>query len=139
MMTNDALYFYQKVRDYLNVYLPNQRGASKNTIKAYREAINAFIDHIVSPEMPLKKISFACISRDAVEGFLDWLEQEKGYSISSRNQRLAAIKSFIKYVSERDKTLMVLNLDVAAIAKKKNGSPHEIEFFSEAALKTILA
>ena len=139
MMTDDALYFYQKVRDYLNVYLPNQRGASKNTIKAYKETINAFIDHIVSPEMPLKKISFTCISRDVVEGFLDWLEQEKGYSISSRNQRLAAIKSFMKYVSERDKTLMVLNLDVAAITKKKNTNPHEIEFFSETALTTILA
>ena len=138
-MTNDALYFYQKVRDYLNVYLPNQRGSSPNTVKAYREALNAFIDHIASPEMPLKQISFNCISRNAVECFLDWLEQDRGYSISSRNQRLAAIKSFMKYASERDKTLMVINLEVAAIAKKKNSSPHEIEFFSEAALATILA
>lgn len=138
-MTNDALYFYQKVRDYLNVYLPNQRGSSPNTVKAYREALNAFIDHIASPEMPLKQISFNCISRNAVEGFLDWLEQDRGYSISSRNQRLAAIKSFMKYASERDKTLMVINLEVAAITKKKNANPHEIEFFSEAALATILA
>lgn len=138
-MTNDSLYFYRKIRDYLNVYLPNQRGASPNTIKAYREALNAFIDHIVSPENPLKQISFSCISRDAVEGFLDWLEQDKGYSISSRNQRLAAIKSFMKYASERDKALMVLNLEIADIMKKKDTVPREIEFFSESALTVILA
>ena len=47
-MTNNALYFYRKIRDYLNIYLPNQRGASPNTIKAYREALNAFIDYNVS-------------------------------------------------------------------------------------------
>jgi len=137
-MTNNALYFYRKIRDYLNIYLPNQRGASPNTIKAYREALNSFIDYIVSLENPLKQISFSCVSRDAVESFLDWLEQDKGYSISSRNQRLAAIKSFMKYASERDKTLMVLNLEIADITKKKNTIPHEIEFFSEAALSIIL-
>lgn len=138
-MTNDSLYFYRRIRDYLNVYLPNQRGASPNTIKAYREALNAFIDHIASPENPLKQVSFSCISRDAVEGFLNWLEQGKGYSISSRNQRLAAIKSFMKYASERDKALMVLNLEIADITKKKNSVSREIEFFSESALKVILA
>lgn len=86
----------------------------------------------------LKQISFSCISKDAVESVLDWLEKGKGYSISSRNQRLAAIKSFMKYASERDKTLMALNLEIADITKKKNTVPHEIEFFSESALSIIL-
>ena len=51
---------------------------------------------------------------------------------------MAAIKSFMKYASERDKTLMALNLEIADITKKKNTVPHEIEFFSESALSIIL-
>lgn len=138
-MMSNALYFYQKVRDFLNVYLPNQRGASPNTVKAYREALNAFIDHIASLGKPLEQISFDCISRESVEDFLDWLENDKDYSVSSRNQRLAAIKSFLKYSSERDKTLMALNLELDAIKKKKDSRSYEIDFFSETALVTILA
>ena len=57
-MMGNALYFYQKVRDFLNVYLPNQRGASPNTVKAYREALNAFIDHIALQGKSLEQISF---------------------------------------------------------------------------------
>lgn len=138
-MDADALNFYQKVRDYLTVYLPKQRGASPNTVKAYKEALNSYIDHKASQGVPLKSISFKCISRESVDEFLDWLEREKGYSISSRNQRLAAIKSFLKYSSERDKTQMALYLEVAAIMKKKDTKTCEIEFFSEAALEAILS
>lgn len=138
-MMGNALYFYQKVRDFLNVYLPNQRGASPNTVKAYKEALNAFIDYIASLGKPLKQISFDCISRKTVEDFLDWLENDRDYSVSSRNQRLAAIKSFLKYSSERDKTLMALNLELDAIKKKKDSHSYEIDFFSETALVTILS
>ncbi|MBQ5561377.1 MAG: site-specific integrase [Lachnospiraceae bacterium] len=53
---------------------------------------------------------FDCISRESVEDYLEWFENDKDYSVSSRNQRLAAIKSFLEYSSERDKTLMALNL-----------------------------
>lgn len=112
---------------------------SPNTVKAYREALNSYIDYKVSQGIPLEKISFNCISRESVDEFLDWLERDKGYSTSSRNQRLAAIKSFLKYSSERDKTLMAHYLEVAAIIKKKDTKACEIEFFSEAALEIILA
>ena len=130
-MTSNALYFYQKVRDFLNVYLPNSRGASPNTVNAYREAMNAFNDYIASRGKPLEQISFDCISRESVEDFLDWLENDKDYSISSRNQRLAAIKSFLKYSSEQDKTLMALNLELDAIKKKKDSRSYEIDFLAK--------
>lgn len=138
-MNDDALNFYKKVRDYLTVYLPKQRGASPNTVKAYREALNSFIDYTVLLGIPMEKISFDCISRDSVDNFLDWLEKDKGYCISSRNQRLAAIKSFLKYSAERGKTLMTIYLDVSAIRKKKDVKACEIEYFSEEALELILA
>lgn len=137
-MTDNSLIFYRKVRDYLTIYLPNQRGASPNTVKAYKEALNKLIDYLVLQGTPMDKVSFTCISRDAVDGFLDWLERNQNYSISSRNQRLAAVKSFLKYSAKRDKTLMALYLEVSAVTKKKETSAHEIEFFSETALEVIL-
>ena len=68
-----------------------------------------------------------------------WLETERKYSVGSRNQRMYAVKSFLKYAAEKDKTVMFVYLDVEAIPKKKDGRAKEIEFFSESALEVILA
>lgn len=139
-MKNDAISFYRLVRDFLTVYLPKQRGASPNTAKSYKDALNLFIDYTsMSQGRPLAEIGFGCISRDLVDGFLMWLETERKYSVGSRNQRMYAVKSFLKYAAEKDKTVMSVYLDVEAIPKKKDGRAKEIEFFSESALEVILA
>lgn len=139
-MKNDALSFYRLVRDFLTVYLPKQRGASPNTAKSYKDALNLFIDYIsMSQGRPLTEVSFGCISRDLADGFLIWLETERKYSVGSRNQRMYAVKSFLKYAAEKDKTVMSVYLDVDGISKKKDTRVKEIEFFSEAALEVILA
>lgn len=139
-MKNDALSFYRLVRDFLTVYLPKQRGASPNTAKSYKEALNLFIDYIsMAQGRPLAEISFGCISRHLVDNFLLWLETERKYSVSSRNQRISAVKSFLRFAAEKDKTLMPLYLDVEAVPKKKDTRAHVIEFFSEHALEAILA
>lgn len=139
-MTNDALSFYQLVRDFLTIYLPKQRGVSPNTTKSYKEALNLFIDYIgTAQDMPLKEISFGCVSREQLDEFLLWLETGRKCRVSSRNQRMSAVKSFIRYAAEKDRTLMPLYLEVAAVKKKKDIQVHEIEFFSESALETILA
>ena len=138
-MKNDSLLFYRIVRDFLTIYLPKQRGASQNTAKSYRDTLNLFIDYIsASQGTPLADISFKCISREPVESFLMWLETDRGYSVNSRNQRMCAVKSFLRYAAEKDKILMPLFLDVKVIPKKKDTRVREIEFFSESALKAIL-
>ncbi|MFC4389273.1 phage integrase N-terminal SAM-like domain-containing protein [Gracilibacillus marinus] len=43
------------------------------------------------------KLCFSKISRKMVEEFLTWLEDTKNYSISTRNQRLAALHAFFRY------------------------------------------
>jgi integrase/recombinase XerD len=37
------------------------------------------------------------IGRQIVSEFLDWLENTRNASVSTRNQRLAALKAFSKY------------------------------------------
>jgi len=52
---------------------------------------------------------------------------------------MSAVKSFLKYETGKDKSLIALYLDADAIPKKKDTKVHRIEFFSESALKTLLA
>ena len=56
-MKDNALFFYRIVREFLTVYLPKQRGASLNTVKSYKDALNLFIDYTsVSQSLPLSEI-----------------------------------------------------------------------------------
>lgn len=102
--------------------------------------MNLLLDFLCEKmKKPLTGLSFADTSKDNVLKYLEWLESKRNNSVSSRNQRLFAIKSFFKYVAERDRTVMPLYMDISNIPKKKEiGQQHEIEFFSEASLKVML-
>ena len=139
-MKDNALFFYRTVRDFLSIYLPKQRGASPNTVKSYREALNLLIEYIRTAEdKALETVSFQCLSGESIGDFLQWLETERNCSIATRNQRMSAVKSFLKYAAGKDKSLMALYLDADTIPKKKDTRVRRIEFFSESALETILA
>lgn len=139
-MKDKVIFFYRMIRDFVSVYLPDQRGASINTIRSYKESLNLLIDFIGdSKRIPLSEIDFDCFTRELIEEFLLWLETNRKCTVSTRNQRLSALKSFLRYAAGKEKSLMALYMDVEAIPKKKSTKVHEIEFFSEAALEAILS
>lgn len=95
MKTTD---FARSLTPYLNTYLPGQAGLSENTIMAYRDTFKLLLlfaesVHGLIPE----KITLAIFNADFVAEFLLWLEQERGNSIATRNQRLSALRAFAKY------------------------------------------
>ncbi|NLE25410.1 MAG: site-specific integrase [Clostridiaceae bacterium] len=84
--------FFQK-------YLSGQRGLSLNTIKSYRDTFVIFFRFISEKEnLKPENLKFQSMDQSMIERFINWLESEKNCSISTRNQRLAAIHAFIKYV-----------------------------------------
>ena len=121
------------------IYLPNQKAVSRNTVKSYRESLNLLLNYICGRNGGrLGKLRFEHLSRKAVEGFLDYLEEERHCSVSTRNHRLACIRSFVKYASARDASVQVYVNDLCGIPLKKEAKSPILSFFSEAALKTIL-
>jgi site-specific recombinase XerD len=84
---------------YFTKYLPNERGSSPQTIDSYRTAFILYLEYMetvcgIRPE----KLSVSDYTRKSVLGFLNWLENERNNSISTRNYRLAAIKGFVHYL-----------------------------------------
>ena len=49
-----------------------------------------------------KYIGFEMLDYNTVMDFLNWLEDEKHVSISTRNNRLASMKSFFQYVCRHE-------------------------------------
>lgn len=66
---------------------------------------------------------FNNLSRELILEFLQYLETERKCSISSRNQRLAALKSFAKYVQIECPDEMILCQRILSIDSKKAAKP----------------
>jgi integrase/recombinase XerD len=86
---------------FLGKYLPGQKNVSPNTIESYATTFKLLLVYCeekkkVKPE----RLNFSFLGRNIIIGFLDWIEQERNCSISTRNQRLVPLHSFFRYVQK---------------------------------------
>ena len=92
--------FAKALNRFLTDYLVNKRGSSSKTIDSYRYAFILLLDyynevlHIPAEKMTLKDLTYEHLS-----GFLDWLQKEKQNKTATRNQRQAAINSFVHFLT----------------------------------------
>lgn len=88
------------VQDFFEQHLSVEQDASRHTILAYRDALKLFFGHVArccnrSPD----ELGFADFDVETVRSFLDWLREKRGCASRTRNHRLAALKSFARYVA----------------------------------------
>lgn len=95
--------FAALVQAFFVEHLTQQRALSPQTIAAYRDAFMLFLGFA---ETRLSRssatITLADITPDLILAFLDHLERERHNSVRSRNARLAALRSFLKFAAHRD-------------------------------------
>ncbi len=91
------------VQAYFGEYLTQQRALSPQTIAAYRDG---FVLFLAFAEERLGKtpaaMSLADVTPELIMAFLDHLERQRHNSVRSRNARLAALRSFLKFAGHRD-------------------------------------
>ncbi len=98
-MKPDNKDFATFLSDFFQKYLPGQRGLSSNTIKSYRDTFIIFFRFLGEKEcIKPEKLKFESITSDMIERFMEWLENNNRNAVSTRNQRLAAMHAFMKYV-----------------------------------------
>ncbi len=91
------------VQAYFGEYLTQQRALSPQTIAAYRDGFVLFLKFA---EERLGKapaaMALADITPELIMAFLNHLERQRHNSVRSRNARLAALRSFLKFAGHRD-------------------------------------
>ena len=91
------------VQAYFGEYLTQQRALSPQTIAAYRDGFVLFLGFT---EARLGKAPAAMtltdVTPELIMAFLDHLERQRHNSVRSRNARLAALRSFLKFAGHRD-------------------------------------
>lgn len=130
--------FAKHLTEFLSVYLPSQRNLSKNTILSYRDTFKLLIKFCQEMNsIPAERITLDVLSDELLTGFLEWLETERKCSISTRNQRLAAIHSFFRYVQAEEPSGLFHFQKVIAIPAKK-AKKAVVEHLTPEAMKLLL-
>jgi integrase/recombinase XerD len=87
------------VRRFLLEYLVSDRNLARNTQHSYRDTLRLLLPFVArQTHKQVDQISVADVSPDLVRHFLRHLEETRKCTSATRNQRLAAILSFARFV-----------------------------------------
>jgi site-specific recombinase XerD len=90
------------IRRFLMEYLVGERNLARNTQQSYRDAIRLLV--VFTAAKAHKKVDellIPDIDADLLRAFLRHIEEKRKCSVSSRNQRLAAIHALAGFIAER--------------------------------------
>lgn len=131
--------FAQLVQDFFLRRLVAQRGASARTVESYRDAFELLLGFIEQRTgTPAAALQLADLDAPVVLDFLDYLENRRGNSVRTRNARLAAIHSFMRYAAVRDPASLPVTGRVLAIPAKRFDRP-VLGYLSREQITAILA
>jgi len=130
----------RRLTAYLSEFLPGQRNASPNTVKSYAQAFTLLLRHFrdhrkLSPE----RLTLDHLAPDAILEFLRTLEDGRNCCVRTRNQRLAAIRSFFRYLQALLPERLSQCQRILAIPPKRAPRNTTINHLTPTCMKALLA
>lgn len=102
-------------------HLRQHRAVSPHTVAAYRDAFRLLLKfaQVRTGKAPTD-LALADLDAALILAFLDHLERERKSSVRSRNARLSAIRSFLKYAAHEDLTALATIERCLAVPQKRH-------------------
>ncbi|MBE5040536.1 tyrosine-type recombinase/integrase [Ructibacterium gallinarum] len=137
MKKSDKNLFFSFTYEFLEIYMRVQLTRSVATIESYRDALTVF-RYYLRDEKNIRMDSFEFVhcTRDLILDYMNYLA-EKGNKPGTRNQRLAALKSYLWFAAEKDTALQSIAISVGRIKSCKNPKK-EKPILDETALKLLI-
>lgn len=113
--------FSYLVTTFFTAHLSAELGLSPNAVASYSDCMKLLINYLCGClEIDPEAIDIQMISPKRVLDFLDYIENERGNATTTRNQRLAAIKTFFHFLARTVPELMHANERIQAIRQKSS-------------------
>ena len=112
------------LQEYFTQRLIGQRQASPHTVAAYRDCFRLLFAYLArtSGKQPAE-LGFEDLDAATISGFLTHLEKQRGVSVSTRNARLVALRSWFAFAAHRHPEHAALIARVLAIPSKRRDRP----------------
>ena len=137
MKKSEKKLFFSLTYEFLEVYMRIQMLRSPATIESYRDALTVFRRYLRDElHVRVDAFSFVDCTRDLVLGFMEHLSAV-GNKPGTRNQRLAALKSYLWFAAEKDMTLQSVAIAVGRV-KSCRDPKKDKPILDEQAIKLLL-
>jgi len=123
---------------FFNQYLAVQKGLSFNTIFSYRDAIKLLLcfaaDHL---KKTVDKLDIEDLDHSLILAFLNYIENERLCSATTRNARLAAIRTLFNFIGREQPSLLEQSHKIRTIPQKR--TKHKIiDYLDEDEIQAML-
>ena len=123
---------------FFHQHLEVECGRPENTILSYRDAIKLLLQFLAEAlNRAVDDLQIEDLEQAQVLAFLEHGERQRGWSLSTRNQRLAAIKAFFRFVAREHPDLILQAQAIRDIATKATQSKPP-EYLEENEVQTWL-
>ena len=131
--------FAELVQTFFCDYLIKQRDLSPRTVSAYRDTFRLLLNFLQRDcgKRP-DQLTLSNLTAARLITFLRYLEEERGNCVRTRNLRLAALRSFFRYVGACEGPEMIAQTQrIMAIPLKRFARPL-LDFLSQGEMQAIL-
>jgi len=120
------------IRRFLLEHVIAERNLSRNTQKSYRDTMTLLLPFVGrKADRAIDRLALEDFTPETIRGFLNSLEQDRGSSVATRNQRLATVHAWARFVAEHLSEQVVWSSQVRAIPFKK--APRSVVAYLEKA------
>lgn len=108
-------------------HLKVQKGLRPGSVKSYRDTLKLFLIYVASAcHRPVTRLTLADLASERVLEFLRMIETERRNHVATRNQRLAALHTFYRYLAVHHPEILPEAERVEAIPSKRCPAPKTI-------------
>lgn len=114
----------QLIRDFFHQWLRSQRRLSAATIASYRDSVRLLLNFVSQKNgRAASQQRLEDLDAPVILQFLDHIETERGNQIRTRNSRLAAVHSLLRYCAQQSPEALAVSARVLAIPSKRFERP----------------
>lgn len=131
--------FLGVLSEYLSKYVTVTKGLSQNTIRSYTYTFQLlFVFLKETKALVPEKADFSIFDQDTLEAFLAWMEEMRGCSASTRNQKLSGLSAFAKYAVNREPVLAAGFYNAVKVIPRKKVSKTIPVYFTKEEISILL-
>ena len=136
--TKESVRIAGYISEFLDSYVLSQKSGSPHTLKSYEDALVLYLSFLENEKkVRSDSLGAACFQHTVIEQWLVWLGESRGCSPESCNNRLASLRTFLKYLGSREAAYLHLYLEAAQIPRRKYPKK-KVEGLTREAVKALL-
>jgi integrase/recombinase XerD len=127
----------QTIFAFFEDYLKAQKGLRPGSIRSYRDTLKLFLAYVASSRgRPITRLTLPDLASQRVLDFLNMMEVTRGNRVSTRNQRLAALHTFYRYLALQNPEMLAEAQRVEAIPVKRTAPP-QTDYLEHEEIETL--